>query len=98
MCHKKECPCSNVIDPQLYGDRSVEFGSSISLTGHVTKFYDQCYKVLKEKKKVHELNKYFLTLLEEMEIQHNCGGICKTNLFWFFKTAKFGPPLHDCRN
>ena len=97
MCSKEYCPCKASIDPVLYGDRAGEF-HQLSLTGKVTRFYEDCYLPLLENGTLTKLNKYFLTLLEEFEIKHRCGGICSTNLFWFFESAKKGPPNHRCKN
>ena len=96
MCKKEYCPCRSSVDPAFYGDRKDEF-DKLTMTGTVTSFYKDCYKPLVEKRIVSKLDDYFLTLLEEFEVEYRCGGICETNLFWFFESAKNGPPNHRCK-
>lgn len=84
MCREDFCPCSITIDPVLYGDREKEF-EGLDRTGTTFKFYEECYKGLIDKQIVQEeLSEEILTLIETMEIESKCSGICETSLFWFF--------------
>ena len=88
MCIAPYCACSPRIEARNYGDRADEF-SDLSLVGKYTQYYPDCYNTLPKEDK---FNDYFLTILETMEVKYNCGGICDTTLFYFFRTAVTGPP------
>jgi hypothetical protein len=93
MCRKDYCPCSQRVDPINFADRASEF-ADLSNVGNITAYYSECYKGLPEKEK---FNDYFLTILETLEVKHNCGGICETTLFYFFRTSITGPPKQSCK-
>ena len=97
MCRENYCPCSITIDPSGYGDRAGEF-EGLDRTGTVKKFYEYCYLDLVEKGIEEEFSEEILTNIEKMEVEKKCSGICGTPLFWFFESAKKGPPPKNCRS
>ena len=44
------------------------------------------------------LSEEILTTIEKMEVELKCSGICETPLFWFFESAKKGPPPRNCKS
>ena len=97
MCREDFCPCAITIDPLIYGERSNEF-EFLDRTGTVTQFYEGCYLNLVENGLEEEFSEEILTNIEMMEVELKCSGICETPLFWFFQSAKMGPPERSCKS
>mmetsp|Transcript_32154 Transcript_32154/g.49169 ORF Transcript_32154/g.49169 Transcript_32154/m.49169 type:complete len:107 (-) Transcript_32154:62-382(-) len=98
MCSADFCPCSATLDPLVFGNRSSEF-EGLDLTGSNLKFYEDCYLGQLINKNVSEpLDQEFLALLERFEVQYDCGGICETNLFYFFGSNLKGSPPNNCKS
>mmetsp|Transcript_4553 Transcript_4553/g.7746 ORF Transcript_4553/g.7746 Transcript_4553/m.7746 type:complete len:98 (-) Transcript_4553:100-393(-) len=97
MCNNAFCDCSSDLDPVLFGDRQAEVEVK-DRTGDVLKFYEDCYlNILLKNGQVEAFSTDFLAMLERFEIEYNCGGLCETNLFYFFGTNLNGSPPEDCK-
>ena len=98
MC-RTACPCSPKINPDLFGQRKEEFSlrGLDTLSGLVSSFYDDCYVPRVESKEMAAIDSHILDLVRDMERTHNCQGLCKANLFYFFRSSQYGPPPSDCR-
>ena len=100
MCNGDFCPCAPTVNPDNYGDRADEF-ELLDTTGRVLRFYEDCYEpVLMSSDtgiNMEGFTEEILYMLEEFEVEFNCAGLCETQLFFFFKSAKNGPPITYCR-
>jgi hypothetical protein len=105
MCNGDFCPCAPTVSPDNYGTRADEF-KLLDTTGRVLRFYEDCYlPVLMSDTGYlgqYSMNKTGFTdeilyMLEEFEVEYNCAGLCETQLFFFFQSAKNGPPIKNCR-
>lgn len=98
MCNTEYCPCSSLVDKIKFGDRASEF-QYLSNAGSVKKYFRDCYPKVTtlENNKAISFSKDFLKVLEMLEVTYDCGGVCETPLFYFFKTSTAGPPPRNCR-
>ena len=98
MCNGEYCPCSTLVDKLKFGDRASEF-KLLSNAGSVKKYYEDCYPIVTEmeQNKAFKFTPHFLKVLEMLEVTYDCGGVCETSLFYFFKSSTAGPPPRSCR-
>lgn len=97
MCVADACPCSPEISKAMFGSRAAELDKLDTRTGIALRYHDDCYKAKVAQGKLAALSPEFLSLLKQMETEHNCQGLCKPGLFYFFKSNKDGPPPTSCR-
>jgi hypothetical protein len=60
--------------------------------------YWSCYERVKKTQgdKVQTISDGMKSLLESVESEFSCNGICDAGLFYFFKNVRDGPPTKNC--
>ena len=92
MCVRERCPCSTKVDQNAFGVRASELDNLEIYEGEISTFYFECYLPKVEEKALEPLDERFVKLIETWEIEHDCSGLCKVPLFYFFKGNANGPP------
>jgi len=92
MCKQEYCPCSETIVAARFGERANLFSTEYSNSGEVSKFYEHCYLKLVSENQVEVIDPAILTVLEKLEVENNCSGICEIPMFFFFKASNQTPP------
>ena len=101
MCAPASCPCSSLIDPSsaAFAARYQEFGhlDVSGENGDASAFYGDCYLPAVARGELRPLHPRMLDLLYLLEREGDCAGLCEPSLFYFFKSARYGPPPRSCR-
>ena len=106
MCVPDLCPCSEKINATSFGTRQIELEELDIKTGKAHVFYEHCYTTLTngtlsgptgKLAEVEPKPRKFLELLQQLEFDNNCQGLCETSLFYFFRSSANGPPPQSCR-
>lgn len=61
--------------------------------------FHQCYDMLSKRPGFHESNlihQGVIDLIESLESEYDCNGVCETGIFFFFKPMYAGPPTTTC--
>jgi hypothetical protein len=97
MCVKDFCPCSDTIKPSKFGSNADIFLEQMTTTGSAIEFYSDCYLKLLKDKSLSPLDDSTLAIIEKLEYENNCAGLCETPFFFFFKDNNKEPPVSSCK-
>ncbi len=69
-------------------------------TGTATPTFWDCYERVKDIGGLvtdeYEISENYRSLIEAIEEEFTCNGICKPGLFFFFRPVSEGPPIKAC--